>query len=160
MMETPVERHNELIVSENKHLDAIYTQHAKAKQHEIKLVTASITNVEFQKMEQRNDFYVKFYFDVDNPEYRDLCKYKIYHLTSEGAAKHLYSELMNMGLKLQKSEELESLLNQCIGKKVQLRLVDTDDGNINKYIVGLVKEEDAVADKPEQIWRFLEAGRQ
>jgi len=97
---------------------------------------------------------------VDNPEYKDLCKYKIFHLTSEGAAKHLYSELMNMGLKLQKSEELESLLNQCMGKKVQLRLVDTDDGNINKYIVGLVKEEESSADKPEQIWGFLEAGKE
>ncbi len=97
---------------------------------------------------------------MDNPEYKDLCKYKIFHLTSEGAAKHLYSELMNMGLKLQKSEELESLLNQCMGKKVQLRLVDTDDGNINKYIVGLVKEEESSADKPEQIWGFLEAGKE
>ena len=130
----------------------------KAKQHTMKLVTANITNVEYQKMEQRNDFYVKFYFDVDNPEFRDLCKYKIYHLTSEGAAKHLYSELMNMGLKLQKSDELESVLNQCMGKKVQLRLVDTEDGNINKYILGLVMEVEAesIADKPEQIWGFLE----
>ena len=159
-METPVEKANGLIVSENKHLDAICTTHGKAIQHEMKLVTAIITKVEYQKMEQRNDFYVKFYFDVDNPEYKDLCKYKIYHLTSEGAAKHLYSELMNMGLKLQKSEELESLLNQCMGKKVQLRLVDTDDGNINKYIVGLVKEVESAADRPDQIWGFLEAERQ
>ena len=107
------------------------TPHNTANQHEMKLVTGIITAVEYQKMEQRNDFYVKFYFDVDNPEYKDLCKYKIYHLTSVGAAKHLYSELMNMGLKLQKSDELESVLNQCMGKKVQLRLVDTVDGNIN-----------------------------
>ena len=28
----------------------------KAKQHTMKLVTANITNVEYQKMEQRNDF--------------------------------------------------------------------------------------------------------
>ena len=160
-METPVEKANGFsdIV---RNIDTACTKHGKAKQHEMKLVKAIITTVEFQKMEQRNDFYVKFYFEVDNPEYRDLCKYKIYHLTSEGAAKHLYSELMNMGLKLQKSDELESLLNQCMGKKVQLRLVDTDDGNINKYILGLVKEKEAEsdADKPEQIWGFLRAGRQ
>jgi len=74
---------------------------------------------------------VKFFFDVDNPEYRDCCKYKIYPLTFEGAAKHLYNELMIMRLKLQKSEELESLLNQCMGKKLQLRLMGTDVGNIN-----------------------------